>query len=97
MACVSKVADLGVEGPRVGRWLIYDIIDPETATLIYVGKTHKRRELRLPEVIHHDEDHVLILDLGPADAAGPGVVSLSKGYDAPTRQGKLMKQKHFLT
>jgi hypothetical protein len=35
--------------PRVGRWLIYGIIDPEGSALIYVGKTHKRRELRLRE------------------------------------------------
>lgn len=35
--------------PRVGRRLIYGIIDPRTQTLFYVGKTHKRRELRLNE------------------------------------------------
>lgn len=37
--------------PRVGRWLIYGIIDPKSSTLIYVGKTHKRREIRLREHI----------------------------------------------
>ena len=38
-------------GPRVGRWLIYGLLDPRTKTLIYVGKTHKRRENRLAEHI----------------------------------------------
>ena len=39
------------ETTRVGRWLIYGIIDERTNTLIYVGKTHKRREIRLSEHI----------------------------------------------
>ncbi len=36
---------------RVGRWLVYGIIDPRGNILIYVGKTHKRREVRLREHI----------------------------------------------
>ncbi len=31
-------------------------------------------------VIRHDEDHVLILDLGPADDVKPRVVSLGKAF-----------------
>ena len=41
------------ETTRVGRWLIYGIIDERTNNLIYVGKTHKRREIRLREHIEH--------------------------------------------
>ena len=41
---------------------------------------------RLAAVIHHGEDQVLILDLGPADTARVSVASLGKAYDAPTRQ-----------
>ena len=41
---------------RVGRRLIYGLIDPRTDTLFYVGKTHKRRELRLTEHIERAED-----------------------------------------
>ena len=37
--------------PRVGRWLIYGLLSPRDKTLIYVGKTHKRREIRLQEHI----------------------------------------------
>ena len=38
---------------RVGRYLIYGLLDPRDQILKYVGKTHKRRELRLAE---HIED-----------------------------------------
>lgn len=34
---------------RVGRWLIYGLIEERTGCLFYVGKTHKRREHRLRE------------------------------------------------
>jgi len=36
---------------RVGRRLIYGLIDPRDDTLFYIGKTHKRREIRLKEHI----------------------------------------------
>ena len=39
--------------PRVGRYLIYGLLDPRDRCLRYVGKTHKRRELRLAEHIAH--------------------------------------------
>ena len=35
--------------PRVGRYLIYGLLDPRDSTLRYIGKTHKRREIRLRE------------------------------------------------
>ena len=39
--------------PRVGRYLIYGLIDPRDRSLRYIGKTHKRRELRLAEHMLH--------------------------------------------
>ncbi len=36
---------------RVGRYLIYGLIDPRNRYLHYIGKTHKRREIRLAEHI----------------------------------------------
>jgi hypothetical protein len=42
--------------PRVGRNLIYGLIDPRDRCLRYVGKTHKRREWRLGEHIQHASD-----------------------------------------
>lgn len=41
---------------------------------------------KLEATISREEDHVLILDLGPADKAGLGVVSFGKNYDSPQRQ-----------
>ncbi|WFE68400.1 hypothetical protein P8S54_09330 [Thiomicrospira sp. R3] len=38
---------------RVGRYLIYGLIDPRDRALYYIGKTHKRREWRLAEHIKH--------------------------------------------
>ncbi len=35
--------------PRVGRYLIYGLLDPRDDSLRYIGKTHKRREWRLAE------------------------------------------------
>ncbi len=37
-------------------------------------------------VIKHDEDHVIILDVGPADDVKPRVSSLGKPFAAVTRQ-----------
>lgn len=42
--------------------------------------------VRLEAAIQRDEDHVLILDLGPLARADVGIVSLGKGYEAPSRQ-----------
>lgn len=40
----------------------------------------------LDEIIHHKEDHILILDLGPADKVDPRVTSLGKCFEAITRE-----------
>ena len=37
----------------------------------------------LDQLIHHREDHVLVLDLGPADRIQPHVVSLGKAGFQP--------------
>lgn len=34
----------------------------------------------LDGVIHHDDDHVVLLDVGPADSVAPRVVSLGKTF-----------------
>jgi len=36
---------------RVGRYLIYGLLDPRDNFLRYIGKTHKRREWRLADHI----------------------------------------------
>ena len=54
--------------------------------------TDRRREemtMRLEECISPTEDHVLILDVGPADNINPRIESLGKSYEAPTRQATI--------
>jgi len=40
----------------------------------------------LSGIINHDKDHVLFVDVGPADRVDPRVVSLGKEFEAVTRQ-----------
>lgn len=40
----------------------------------------------LDELIHHEDDHVLMLDLGVADQVTPRVVSLGKVFEAVKRE-----------
>ncbi len=48
----------------------------------------RRAELiaTLDELINHREDHVLIMDLGPADTVTPRVTSLGKDFNAIARE-----------
>lgn len=40
----------------------------------------------LDEIIHHREDHVILLDLGLADGARPKVTSLGKAFQPVERE-----------
>ncbi len=48
----------------------------------------RRAELasRLDRLIHHKEDHVLIMDLGLAEKVNPRVESLGKGFQPVQRE-----------
>lgn len=35
----------------------------------------------LDELIHHDDDHILLMDIGPADTVVPKVTSLGKDFE----------------
>ena len=39
----------------------------------------------LTDIVKHDEDHVVILDLGPADEVTPRVISIGKRFDPVAR------------
>jgi CRISPR-associated protein Cas2 len=39
----------------------------------------------LDGIIHHDDDHVVLMDIGPAEQIAPRVVSLGKSYSAVER------------
>ena len=45
---------------------------------------------RLEGVIKLAEDHILIVDLGPADQVDPLVESLGKTYQVPSRQATIV-------
>ena len=40
----------------------------------------------LDTLIHHGDDHVLIVDLGPADKVSPRVESLGRSFAAVARE-----------
>ncbi len=46
--------------------------------------------IRLDESMKPTEDHILILDMGPADKIKPRVESLGRSYEAPTRQATIV-------
>ena len=46
--------------------------------------------VRLEECMKPTEDHILIMDMGPADKLRPRVESLGKNYEAPTRQATIV-------
>src|SRR5215813_11091883 len=63
-----------------GRWLQLSVFQCRLTT-------RRRAEMarRLDEQIHDRDDHVLILDLGPADKVDPRVESLGKTFEAARR------------
>jgi len=49
-------------------------------------KRHAELTATMDELIHHQEDHVLLLDLGPADSVEPNVTSLGKDFNPVERE-----------
>lgn len=49
------------------------------------ARRHAELMAMLDEIIHHKDDHVIMLDLGPAEAVKPKVVSLGKAYELVER------------
>ena len=64
-----------------GRWLQLSVFQCRLTR-------RRRAELAslLDDIIHHDEDHVLILDLGPADSVEVNVESLGKSFQPVRRE-----------
>ena len=46
--------------------------------------------MRLEKLIRPTDDHILIMDLGPAESVDPRVESLGKTYEAPARQATII-------
>lgn len=64
-----------------GRWLQLSVFQCRLSA-------RRRVELaaRLEAVIRRDADHVLIIDIGPADRIDPRIESLGRTYEAPVRR-----------
>lgn len=63
-----------------GDWLQLSIFQCRLTRL-----RHAEMIADLDNLIHHDEDHVLIMDIGLADEVSPRVTSLGKDFQPVTR------------
>ena len=68
-----------------GHWLQLSVFQCRLAA-------RRRTEMaaRLDRLIKPSEDHILIVDLGPADKVDVRVESLGKSYESPTRQATIV-------
>jgi CRISPR-associated protein Cas2 len=64
-----------------GEWLQLSIFQCRLSR-----RRHADLIATLSELIHHKEDHVVLLDLGPADTVTPRVVSLGKEFKPIERE-----------
>ncbi len=64
-----------------GRWLQLSVFQCRLTP-------RRRQELAaaLDDAVHHQEDHVLIIDVGPADKVSPRVESLGKTFESVERK-----------
>ena len=60
-----------------GEWLQLSVFQCRLSR-----KRHAELTATLDELIHHEQDHILIMDLGPADKVDPRVTSLGKTFQA---------------
>jgi CRISPR-associated protein Cas2 len=64
-----------------GEWLQLSVFQCRLSR-----QTHAELIALLDGIIQHDEDHVMSLDLGPAENVEPRVVSLGKDFQAVKRE-----------
>ena len=64
-----------------GEWLQLSVFQCRLSR-----RRHADLVATLDELIHHDHDHVVMLDLGLADSVNPRVVSLGKAFEAIKRE-----------
>ena len=63
-----------------GEWLQLSVFQCRMSR-----KRHAELIALLDNIIHHRSDHIVIMDLGPADKVTPRVVSLGKEFEAVER------------
>lgn len=64
-----------------GEWLQLSVFQCRLS-----ARRHAELIALLDGILHHQEDHVLSMDLGPADRVVPRVISLGKAFQAVSRQ-----------
>ena len=64
-----------------GEWLQLSVFQCRLSQ-----RRHAELIATVDEIIHHSEDHVLVMDLGRADAVDPRVTSLGKEFTAVARE-----------
>lgn len=53
-------------------------------------RRHAQLVADLDETLDHGQDHVLLMDLGPADNVSPKVISLGRNFNAIERQAVIV-------
>ncbi|MGE0876378.1 MAG: CRISPR-associated endonuclease Cas2 [Burkholderiales bacterium] len=64
-----------------GEWLQLSVFQCRMSR-----RRHAEMVQLLDGIIHHKEDHVITMEVGPADAVTPKVVSLGKTFEAIARE-----------
>lgn len=64
-----------------GEWLQLSIFQCRLSR-----QKHAELTALLDDIINHDHDHVILMDLGPADTVKPRVVSLGKAFEPVSRE-----------
>ena len=64
-----------------GEWLQLSVFQCRLSR-----KRHAELIAMLDSIIHHSEDHVLIMNIGPAETVKPAVVSLGKDFSVLERE-----------
>lgn len=63
-----------------GEWLQLSVFQCRLS-----ARRHAELVQLLDGIIHHDNDHVILMDIGPADHVRPRIVSLGKTYNVIER------------
>lgn len=64
-----------------GEWLQLSVFQCRLSP-----RRHAEMIQLLDGIIHHDDDHIVVMDLGPADTVEPRVTSLGKTFEAVARE-----------
>lgn len=64
-----------------GEWLQLSVFQCRLSR-----KRHAELIALLDNILHHKEDHILLIDIGPAEKVAPRVVSLGKNFEPVQRE-----------